>query len=559
MTDSKATHRWALVHAFVAIALTAPLAWRLDQIPIGQEPVATVPFFNLWSLRWTGQRLPHFLAGWWDAPIFWPHREMYAGSELQPLTGSAHAILSLVGGPVAAYGLVLLLTLTLNGLTGAALARRLGVDPVPAALSGILVQAIPFAHRQLGVIQLLSLWPLLATVACVLAWAEEPRPRHAVLGALAFAAAVGTCGYFAVLLALTAGPASVVLIRRAWWRDRQRAVGLLAAAAVLAVLVLPLVLGQQRRLAGYRVLEASVIAGSATWADLAPLGRWGPGWTLLVLGVAGAVLGRRRRSTAFLVAVGGAAALAALGPNLVMAGWRPWALVADHVGPVALLRAPFRATVLLQLALAALGSFALQAAWANRRTAIRAVAPIATLVAVLVAGTGPGLLVDPPPTGMAWQRWLADHPDGGPVAHLPFARSPLVVSYVQTTAWMVQSLDHGHPLVNGLTTFEPDDADDVRRLMNRFPSPASIDLLGELGVAYVMADPTWLTEERAEGAAAAGFVTVVADAEGVLLRAPSGRSAHGEEESLVEIPPDDRRLLEASASGGGTWRRLSVR
>jgi hypothetical protein len=543
--------RWALAHAAVAVALTAPLAWQLDRVPIGREPVATVTLFNLWSLRWTGQRAAHLFAGWWDAPIYWPHRGMYAGSELQPVTGAMHALLSLPAGPVAGYGLVLLVTLTLNGIAGAALARRLGAAAVPAALAGVLVQALPFVHRQLGVVQLLALWPLLAAVTCLLAWAEVPGPLHAVLGALSLAAAVGTCGVHGALFALSAGPAAVLLVRRDWWRDRRRAGNLLAAAATLAALALPLVVGQQRRLAGYHLLQASVVAGSATWPDLAPSGRWGPGWPLLLLGLAGAALSWRRRSTSLLVAFGSAAALAALGPNLSVVGWRPWLFLADHVRPIALLRAPFRATVLVQLALAALAASALQALWAHRRAVVRPVAPVATVVAVLTAGTGPGSLVDAPPAGSAWQRWLAGHRDGGAVAHLPFARSPLVASYQQTAAWMVQSLDHGHPLVNGLTTFEPADADDTRRRLNRFPDAASVDLLVGLGVAYVVADPVWLTPERADGAAEAGFVTVVADAGGVLLRVPTRGSAHGEEQPLVEVPPDDRGLPEAGAAGGG--------
>ncbi len=539
MNRAPTDRRWVLVHAAVAVALTAPLAWQLDRIPIGREPVATVTLFNLWSLRWTGQRAAHLFAGWWDAPIFWPHPGMYAGSELQPVTGVAHALLSLPAGPVAGYGLVLLVTLTLNGIAGAALARRLGAAAVPAALAGVLVQALPFVHRQLGVIQLLALWPLLAAVTCALAWAEDTRPRHAVLGALSLAAAVGTCGVYAALLALSAVPAAVVLIRRDWWRDRRRAVGTLAAAAILAGLVLPLVIGQQRRLPGSRLLPASVFAGSATWADLAPGGRWGPGWPLLLLGLAGAALAARRRSTALLVAFGGAAALAALGPNLSVAGWRPWLFLADHVGPIARLRAPFRATVLVQLALAALAASALHALWAHRRAVIRAIAPLATVLAVLAAGTGPGPLVGAPTTGSAWQRWLAEHQNGGAVAHLPFARSPLVASYEQTTAWMVQSLDHHHPLVNGLTTFEPADANDRRRRLNRFPDADSIDLLVGLGVAYVVADPAWFTDARAAGAADAGFVTVLADADGVLLRVPPEVSPHGEQQTLLEVPPDD--------------------
>ena len=119
MTARDRNRRWAVrgaVHRAVAVATTFPLVAHLgDRIAIGREPAATVPFFNLWSLPWTAQRLPHLLHGWWDAPIFWPARGTYANSELQPLTGLAFALLRPLIGPVAAYGVILLLALVANG------------------------------------------------------------------------------------------------------------------------------------------------------------------------------------------------------------------------------------------------------------------------------------------------------------------------------------------------------------------------------------------------------------------------------------------------------------
>ena len=56
-----------------ALVSTWPLVTRLgDGLPIGREPVATVPWFNLWSLRWTAATLPDRFSEWWDAPIFFP-------------------------------------------------------------------------------------------------------------------------------------------------------------------------------------------------------------------------------------------------------------------------------------------------------------------------------------------------------------------------------------------------------------------------------------------------------------------------------------------------------
>ena len=159
------------MHGGVAVLTTLPLATRLgDGLPLGREPVATVPLFNLWSLQWTAQRLPHALSGWWDAPIFWPSRGTYAGSELQPLTGAVYALLHLVAGPATAYGLLVLVALALDGLVVAALARRLGASEAPAALAGILAQTAPFLVEQFGVLQLVSTWSIALVLERVLAW-----------------------------------------------------------------------------------------------------------------------------------------------------------------------------------------------------------------------------------------------------------------------------------------------------------------------------------------------------------------------------------------------------
>ena len=62
MTARDRNWRWAVrgaVHGAVAVATTFPLVAHLGgRIAIGREPAATVPFFNLWSLTWTAQRLP---------------------------------------------------------------------------------------------------------------------------------------------------------------------------------------------------------------------------------------------------------------------------------------------------------------------------------------------------------------------------------------------------------------------------------------------------------------------------------------------------------------------
>ena len=67
------TARRSLLHLVVALATTWPLVLHIGhRVPLGDEDVATVPLFNLWSLRWTATTLPLHPSRWWDAPIFWP-------------------------------------------------------------------------------------------------------------------------------------------------------------------------------------------------------------------------------------------------------------------------------------------------------------------------------------------------------------------------------------------------------------------------------------------------------------------------------------------------------
>ena len=411
-----------LGHLAVAIAVTAPLAWRANRLPLGTEPTATVPEFNLWTLEWTAQRLPHGLSGWWDAPIFWPQRGAFAFSEPQPLTGLAFALARPMLGNVATYSWLIILTIALNGLAGAAVARRLGAGAAPAFLVGALAQVLPFVFAQFGVFQLVVVWPLLAATACLIAWLDEPRVRHAALLGLSLAAAVGTCGYYALLFGLCLAFAAPAAIDRTWARDwRPRVSGIVLATGVLLALAGPFARGQQNRLSGRRWLDVTISDGSATWQDWAPGGPYWPGVPLLVLASAGLAIGRRQRSTRVLATIGLAAFVFSLGSQLSLLGFRPRVFLTDHLDALARLRSPFRAAAVTQLMLVALSAVALQWLWSRRAIPMRAAAVLLVVGAVLTSGFGPGRLAPGPPKPGTWAAWLTEHPDGKPVAFLPFA------------------------------------------------------------------------------------------------------------------------------------------
>lgn len=510
----------ALGHLLVAVGVTAPLAWHLDRLPLGREPSPTVPRFNLWTLEWTADRLPHGLAGWWNAPIFWPDRGTFAWSEVQPLTGLAHAALRPLVGATASYGLLLIFAIGLNGIAGAALARRLGADVVPAFLVGVLVQALPFVVGQLGVLQLVAAWPMLLVLAFVIDLLGRPSLGVGLRLGLALAAVVGTCGYYALLLGLCLLPPTVAV----WWRrpaDRRRPVGAAATAAVVAVLLVgPVAIGQEERLAGRRWSAATIEAGSASWADWLPGGTRWPGWPLVALGVAGALTARRRPTTRLLVGLGTIALLASLGSRLSIIGVRPWTLLVDHVDAVARLRSPFRAAVLVELSLAGLAVPALAWLW-DRRSVLRAAAPAAVAL-TLVAGPplGAGSLDRPIPRAGAWATWLADHPDGGAVAFVPFAPGRRTADFAPTTARMLQNLRTGHPMVNGYSGFFPRDHASRRAALVGFPSDRSVAELDRLGVRYVLVDADRFDRIDREVATDLGLAILVENRDAVLLEVP---------------------------------------
>lgn len=501
-----------------AIAATAPLAWRAGSgLPIGHEGVATVPQFNLWSLSWTASRIPHGLTGWWDAPIFWPHTGTYANSELQPLTGLAFWLLRGLTGATGAYGSVLIGAVALNGWAMYRLALRLGSSIVPALAAGLLAESLPFAMTQIGVLQLLMLWPIVLALERFLAWAHRPTIANAIGIGVALSASFLTCGYHAALFVAVGMPSAFLLVGRPVRIDRARVGQLMMAGAVVVVCCLPFALGQQARLDGIRWTRATITDGSTTWDSLAPGGRHWVSWPLAVLGTAGALVGWRRREVRFLVAVAVGGALVALGLRLSILGWRPYEFLVGHVEVFARLRSPFRATAVVQIALTALSAITLDRAWQRRRAAGAVLAAGGLAVAAAVGPIGAGPIVAGPDIDSVWIDWLAEHP-GGAVVVLPMAPGRRVEEFEPTTRAMLQSLEHGHPLVNGYSGFFPTGQAELRETLGRFPDTDSLDTMQALGVRYVVADAAWWTSRRDEDARGLGLTVVLAGPSGVLLQ-----------------------------------------
>ena len=507
------------MHALTAVISTWPLVAHLgDGVPQGREPVATVPYFNLWSIDWTARTLPHSISRWWDAPIFAPLTGSYARSELQPVTGLAYGVLRWFVSAPAAYGMLVLLALVLNGLTANALARRLGAGAVMACVLGVFAQTVPFLFEQLGVLQLLMVWPVLLTVHLMLDWADRPRVRTALGVGVAMSLAYLTCSYHAALFGLAAIVCAPLLVHRSWLGEwRVRALGVLVAALAFGALALPFAIGQQRRLHGATWTRATIHAGSASWTDLVPGGQYWVGTVVFVLAAAGVVVARRERRTWFLVALAGVASIVAMGTKLSLFGWRPYAVLVDHVSVFARMRSPFRAVALAQVLLVVLAAPFAQWCWSRRARAARPALAVAFVLAAMPLELGSGPIAALPAHDLVWATWLRDHP-GGIVAMMPMPVERPVEYFEPTTIWMLKALDHGHPLVNGYTGFFPPDDRAMRQRMAAFPDAATVAELRSMGVEYVVADSFWWNSDRDHAARGLGVEPILGGPDGVLLR-----------------------------------------
>ena len=381
----------------------------------------------------------------------------------------------------------------------------------------MLAQTVPFLFAQLGVLQLLMLWPGLLTLDRLVVWAASGRLRDAAGIGAGVAVTYLTCGYFAVLLVLCALLASPLLVERAWFADwRHRLAGVAVAVACAAPLV-PFALGQQRRLDDIRWTDATIRLNSASWSSLAPGGSDFAGFALVGLGLVGAVAARRRPAARFLMGLAVVATVAALGLRLELAGWRPYGVLVDHVAAFSHLRSPFRATALAQVSLAVLAGLGIDVLWSSKdRTIGPVVVGVALVLALVTVDVGPGDLQRPPDRSTQWITWLDDHP-GGAVVALPPAPGQAEEDFEATTAAMVQSLEHGHPLVNGYSGFFPDRDEGLRARLERFPEPTVVAELRDLGVDYAVADPSWWTDQQAADARSLGLGILSSDPTGILL------------------------------------------
>ena len=355
-----------------AIAATWPLLPSIaGALPLGTEREATVPLFNLWTLWWDADRVPHGLLGLWNAPIFHPLEGTFTFSEPLLLQGIALSPLWWMGAPPAAiYNLAILFTLVCNGLATRSLALALGAPRGAALLAALAGVTLPYSAKVLGVLPVLPLFGTIWALAALVRFGEEGGWRPAALAALAFGAQFLAGQQLALLslpFLLLAGFAAL-----AEQKFRLRSVAALGGMAILGALVLSPIVGtvgkfhEKYRFGRSEEVVAALSAKAADFttrpssarlafppresAEVGDTGGLFPGFLLLGLGAAGAWLGWRRGERrlwiVFLLACAVGGGLLALGLNLRIGDWRPFASLREVVPGFQTLRSPFRAVAI---------------------------------------------------------------------------------------------------------------------------------------------------------------------------------------------------------------------
>lgn len=493
------------------------------------------PLFSLCLLEWGAQAWRHGLAGFWDAPFFFPSTATIALSDHGLLLALLHLILRIAGaGPALGYDLLLVASFPLTAWACFLLLRRAG--RAKWWLAAALALAVAFAPWRWGQLpHLMMIWapgPPLAiwTFDRLLA---NPRVGRAAAFVAAYAVTVLSGTYLAYLthFALLA----VALVRVGRRSDRRRwlarPVPLAGAAALTVVLGLasfwPYLAA--RRDHGERRKTQEILAFDTVATDwLAPSLRnlyagvlpvaWRraerelfPG-ALLTAGLLSALAresGRRRMPPLPLL---GRALLAGGLFFVLLSSGRVYVLLAKVIPGLDGMRVPTRGQLFVLLAVATLAARGLArgtSATSGRRTRTSWAAGVAILLA-LDLGSRPMAASDvcelerdaalPPHI-----RWLA-RDEVRAIAVFPLRGD----STEGRRMWRIRA--HGKPIANGYSSFVPQPfrflRSSCRSADNRLTGRC-VDALDELGISHAVVEDAWYA---APGAA-------LADRQGAALRA----------------------------------------
>jgi hypothetical protein len=499
------------LYAVLTVALTWPWARHLRVMDAGDSA------FFAWVMAWEIHCLKTDLSQLPHANIFHPLR--YTLGMDEPVAATTILILPMApftDDAVLMLNIARLLTFLVSAFTAYLLARDLGAGEGPALIAGAAFGFSPIRTDQVAHLSTLGTQWLPLILLFMRRFFRDGRARDAFLAALFFVLDGYACGYHGVIGLIVLPAFALVLL----WGRWNRLPLALAAAAAAGLGMFPLYLLHNAALSPLRYVRSAseTVFYSASLETFLATSSWNrlygelmdpfrtthsnnlfPGFVLPVLALAaGLSLLRRRirpsREALALVILGLAAAVVALGPEVrildraLMRG--PFGYARDLVpGLFTMIRVPSRSGPFLALSLAMLAAKAL-ALWRPPSSALVVVGALALAETVIAPIPMPGWsqVVNtrrPPPTVYSW---LASQPGDGPVVELPILNIDGIFTRpaYHESIYQLHSVHHWKKLVNGYAGIEPAPYRELRELVRRFPSEASLSALRERGTRWIV-------------------------------------------------------------------------
>jgi hypothetical protein len=468
---------------------------------------------------------PRHLFQW---PVFHPHRNTlaYADHQLAQVVLSLPLWLVTDNVPLV-HNLLLLASFVGCGFGAWLLVRHLTGSSAAGVVAGILFAFWPQRAHDMDEIHILWCFWIPPALYSLHRWAETGRWRHALGFALLTTAQCLSGLYLGLYFLTLVPPLGAWLLARSGrlkeWRTWAQA---MTGAAIGALLLIPpalpylavreqmgfsrtvgeaelFSLGLSLYLKPYpgtwlhRLIDDRLSpAGTGQFLGLVPLALVVLGTATLRSSTAPAPAASRRNGILYLIWTV-AAILLSGGPTLRLWGSLegptiagPFGVLFRYLPPFQGTRIPARFGYLAVLGMSVLSGFGV--AWLLRRVRHPRLRIVTAVVLAAVCflemrAEPPDLYRDRIPRGVpAATRWLA-HVDGSG-AIVEFPANPLY----EDAIYGYLAGYHHRPIVNGYSAYVPQATYFLEERLKRFPDPAAVRLLNEVGVRYVVHhDPSW--------------------------------------------------------------------
>jgi len=515
-----------VMFALFSVLMTYPLVFHMaDHVPSDLGD----PLFTIWILSWTSHNFGTGFNNLWDANIFFPHQKtlLYA-DHILGLSLLAAPIAALSGNFVFAYNFLFILSFFLCAWGMYALVFYLTKSRLSAVISGIVFAFFPYRFAHISHLEILFFAWMAFLFLYLHKFFKNPTIKNLMAVGVFYVLQVLCCGYYGVYTTLFVG----IFVFYYAWRTRLYKTAIfwikmfllsLACFVILIPFYFPYFAVHKAMIFTRNLRE--VILYSAQFQHLLSVPQrnlvWGrflgsegahewqlyPGLFTVFLVVFAFVKVKSSRTPEkshkiFYGLMAIFALLLSFGPMIkimdrqVMTG--PYMLFYKWVPGFSSLRVPSRLFVLTVLALSVLAGYGcLQ--WLRKFSSIKKKIALGTLLGALILldfTSIPMPLVgievgDKIPAIYSSVRKL---PSDAALIELPMPN--LGVGRAYDAIYMYYSTFHWRPIVNGYCGFNPPGYLIVREAMEAFPNEASINLLRDLDVGYVIVHTQGFRSEK---------------------------------------------------------------